>query len=130
MRCPTFLGGMSRGLLGRDSRYHVRQKRRNALAEADVIVLGGSVCDFRLDYGRSLNKRATILAVNRDAKMLKLNTDAFWKPTKSVQADPCLFLIALSALFQAPKGGPVDEWTDLLKKREREKDEINLKKSM
>lgn len=44
----------------------MRQRRRDALKEADVIVLAGAVCDFRLSYGRGLNKKAKIIAVNRD----------------------------------------------------------------
>ncbi|RXG72532.1 hypothetical protein Avbf_07357, partial [Armadillidium vulgare] len=63
---PCFLGGMSRGILGANSPLQMRQRRRDALKEADVIVLAGAVCDFRLSYGRGLNKKAKIIAVNRD----------------------------------------------------------------
>uniref|UniRef100_A0A2C9LFX1 2-hydroxyacyl-CoA lyase 2 n=1 Tax=Biomphalaria glabrata TaxID=6526 RepID=A0A2C9LFX1_BIOGL len=38
---PCFLGGMSRGLLGRHSDIQVRQQRREALQEADLIILAG-----------------------------------------------------------------------------------------
>ena len=38
---PCFLGGMSRGLLGRNSPIHIRQRRRDALREADVVILAG-----------------------------------------------------------------------------------------
>ena len=41
MGIPCYLGGMSRGMLGRDNPLQVRQKRRDALREADVIVLAG-----------------------------------------------------------------------------------------
>ena len=41
MGIPCYLGGMSRGMLGRDNRLQVRQKRRDALRDADVIVLAG-----------------------------------------------------------------------------------------
>ena len=34
---PCFLGGMARGLLGRNSPLHIRQNRRVALAQADVV---------------------------------------------------------------------------------------------
>lgn len=59
---PTFLGGMSRGLLGRNHRFHIRQNRRAALKRADVVILAGAVCDFRLDYGRALNRKSSIIA--------------------------------------------------------------------
>ena len=43
MGIPCFLGGMSRGMLGRDNPLQIRQKRRDALREADVILLAGNV---------------------------------------------------------------------------------------
>ena len=42
----------------------MRQKRSEALREADVVLLAGTVCDFRLNYGRS--PRSKIIAVNRN----------------------------------------------------------------
>ncbi len=39
---PCFLGGMSRGLLGKNSPIHIRQRRRDALKEADVVILAGA----------------------------------------------------------------------------------------
>ena len=41
MGIPSFLGGMARGMLGRNSEIHIRQKRREALKEADVVILAG-----------------------------------------------------------------------------------------
>ena len=40
----------------------------------------GSVCDFRLQYGRSLSKHSKIIAVNRSKSELYLNSDRFWTP--------------------------------------------------
>ena len=40
---PCFLGGMSRGLLGRDSPIQCRQKRGECLKEADTIILLGMI---------------------------------------------------------------------------------------
>ena len=67
---PCFLGGMSRGLLGRNSPIQIRQRRRDALKEADLIILAGAVCDFRLSYGRGLSKKAKIIAINRSKEQL------------------------------------------------------------
>lgn len=39
---PCFLGGMARGLLGRNSNLHIRQRRRDALKEADLVILAGT----------------------------------------------------------------------------------------
>lgn len=35
---------MARGLLGRNNPLHIRQKRRDALQEADLIILAGMQC--------------------------------------------------------------------------------------
>lgn len=124
---PCFLGGMARGLLGRNSNLHVRQRRRDALKEADLVILAGTVCDFRLSYGRVLNKRSKIVAVNRNKGQLWKNSDMFWKPTVAIQGDPATFLLSLS---QSLKGYncPVD-WIDMLKERDLEKEKANSFKS-
>lgn len=38
---PCFLGGMSRGMLGKNSPLHIRQNRRDALKDADLVLLAG-----------------------------------------------------------------------------------------
>lgn len=38
---PVYLGGMARGLLGKESAIQMRQNRKAALKEADVIILAG-----------------------------------------------------------------------------------------
>lgn len=43
MGIPCFLSGMSRGVLGKDNPLQIRQKRRDALQEADVILLAGNI---------------------------------------------------------------------------------------
>lgn len=132
IRVPAFLGGMSRGLLGRNSPYHIRQNRKAALAKADLVLLCGAVCDFRLDYGRALSRKSKIVAINRDPAMLSLNSGLFWSATRSSQTDPALFLLMLAA--QVAKGGAgvpgrFDEWTKSLKKAEADKEASNIRKS-
>lgn len=55
---------------GQKSDIQMRQRRRDALKEADVIILAGAVCDFRLSYGRTLGRKAKIIAVNRNKEQL------------------------------------------------------------
>ncbi|XP_058419539.1 2-hydroxyacyl-CoA lyase 2 isoform X2 [Diceros bicornis minor] len=43
---PCFLGGMARGLLGRNHPLHIRQNRSAALQKADVVLLAGDVGSF------------------------------------------------------------------------------------
>lgn len=38
---PVYLGGMSRGLLGAHCRLQMRQERKEALREADLVILAG-----------------------------------------------------------------------------------------
>ncbi|XP_065582402.1 2-hydroxyacyl-CoA lyase 2-like [Artemia franciscana] len=113
---PSYLGGMARGLLGRNSPIQGRHERRSALKEADCVILLGSVCDFRLSYGRVLPKRASIIAVNRNASQLYKNSDMFWKPTIAVQADVGTFVKELAS---ALKDNIVDPtWVDTIRKRD------------
>lgn len=44
MDVPCYLGGMARGLLGKDSPLHLRHKRRDALQAADLVILAGIFC--------------------------------------------------------------------------------------
>ena len=125
---PCFLGGMSRGLLGRNSPIHVRQRRRDALKEADVVLLLGTVCDFRLGYGRVLSRRSKIIAVNRNKEQLLKNSDMFWRPTLAVQADAASTLISVRQRLD--ENFSVDaEWIASLKARDAEKEKDNEKKA-
>ncbi|XP_033108878.1 acetolactate synthase-like protein [Anneissia japonica] len=127
MGIPCFLGGMSRGMLGRNSAIHIRQKRRDALREADVVVLAGAVPDFRLNYGRHLSRKSKIIAVNRNKEQLYKNTDAFWKPSLAVQADVGSFLVSLQKGLKKFKCD--EEWVKSLKSKDEEKEEANRKKA-
>ncbi len=64
---------MARGLLGRDHPLQMRHQRRDALREADCVLLAGVPCDFRLDYGKHVRRSATLIAANRSAKDARLN---------------------------------------------------------
>ena len=50
----------------------MRHKRKEALKEADLVILAGAVCDFRLGYGRSLPKAGKVISVNRDKEKMLL----------------------------------------------------------
>jgi acetolactate synthase-1/2/3 large subunit len=70
---PVYLSGMARGLLGRNHPLQLRHQRRQALREADCVVLAGVPCDFRLDYGRHVRRSSTLIAANRSAKEARMN---------------------------------------------------------
>lgn len=124
---PCFLGGMSRGLLGPNSSIHIRQRRRDALKEADLVMLVGAVCDFRLNYGRSISSKSAVVTVNRNKTQLNLNADMFWTPTISLQGDPGFFVQQLAENLD---GYQCDlSWPEMLKERDEEKEVINLNKA-
>lgn len=88
---PTYLSGCARGLLGAEHEVLRRHRRREALRDADLVLLAGVPCDFRLGYGRPLG-RAELVAVNRSREDLWKNR----RPDVPVLADPASFLIALA----------------------------------
>ncbi len=92
LKIPTYLSGMARGLLGRTHPLQLRHRRKAALKEADLVILAGVPLDFRLNYGFSIAKSASIITINRSRKELRMNR----KPTVSVHGDPVPFLQALS----------------------------------
>lgn len=92
MGIPTYLGGSSRGLLGRFSDIQFRHKRSAALKEADVVIIAGFPFDFRLGYGLKINKEATLVSINLDAGALKKNRT----PTMPIQGHPGEFLKQLA----------------------------------
>ena len=115
---PVYLSGMARGLLGRDHPLQMRHTRRQALREADCVLLAGVPCDFRLDYGRHVRRGATLIAANRSAKDARLNR----RPDVAAIGDAGQFLIALAdAQEKAPSPGPAHGagWIDTLRARDQ-----------
>jgi acetolactate synthase-like protein len=90
---PVFLTGMARGLLGDKCSLQLRHSRSLALKEADLVLIAGMPCDFRLNYGRSINNNAYYVAINRSKADLKKNR----KPDLAVLADPAAFLLELTS---------------------------------
>ncbi|MFX1254489.1 MAG: thiamine pyrophosphate-binding protein [Promethearchaeota archaeon] len=108
LRLPVYLTGMARGLMGDNYALQMRHKRRKALREADLVLLAGMPCDFRLDYGRAINRKATLISINRSREDLKKNR----KPTLGIQADPSAFLITLSNEVNYDK----NSWSEWVRK--------------
>lgn len=118
MGLPVYLSGMARGLLGRNHPLQMRHKRREALREADLAVLAGVPCDFRLDYGRQLRASTTLIAVNRSRHDLLLNR----KPALAVHADPGRFMIELSTAAPRTERDSLREWIAALTTRDEARD--------
>jgi acetolactate synthase-1/2/3 large subunit len=113
---PVYLSGMARGLLGRDHPLQMRHARRNALREADCVLLAGVPCDFRLDYGRHVRRSARLVAANRSRKDARLNR----RPDIALIGDAALSLIALAAAVGARAQRPA--WVEQLRVRDAERE--------
>ena len=113
---PTFLGGSARGLLGAGSDLQFRHKRSAALREADVVVVAGFPFDFRMGYGRKINRDAHLVSINLDPEALRKNR----RPTQAIRQHPGRFLVTLSDRVGAP--GAWRDWFAVLRQREQARD--------
>jgi thiamine pyrophosphate-dependent acetolactate synthase large subunit-like protein len=127
---PVYLAGGARGLLGQAHPLQLRHRRKEALREADLVLLAGVPNDFRLDYGRHIGRRGRLLMVNRDAADLRRNR----RPQLAVHADPGRFLRGLAAQAapgsaaratagsaaegSSPPHGPWADWIGVLRMRD------------
>jgi acetolactate synthase-1/2/3 large subunit len=107
---------MARGLLGRESELVRRHRRREALREADYVLLAGVACDFRLDYGRNINRRAYLASANRSRADLRKNR----KPNLAALCDPGLFLRQLAESL--PAASRWSEWRAALRQRDADRE--------
>ena len=106
LRVPVYLSGMARGLLGTGDPLQVRHMRKEALREADLVILAGVPCDFRLDYGRHVGRHAVLVAANRSRDDIAKNR----RPTLAVPGAPELFLRGLARVAS----GPASAWASWL----------------
>ena len=109
---PVYLSGMARGLLGKGHPLQMRHKRRLALQEADLVILAGVPCDFRLNYGKHFRRSAFYIAANRSRRTLIKNR----RPDVGVPGDPGQFLRALAA--HRPEGDHWRVWRGTLRGRD------------
>jgi acetolactate synthase-1/2/3 large subunit len=115
---PVYLSGMARGLLGASHPLQLRHRRREALREADLVILAGLPCDFRLEYGRHINRRATLISANRSRAEIAKNR----RPALAVPGAPELFLRALARSLDGPLPG-WRGWHETLRTRDAEREE-------
>ncbi len=111
---PAYLSGMARGLLGHHP-LHIRHKRKEALREADLVILAGVPCDFRLGYGNHISRKATLISINRSRHDLRQNR----KPDIDILAEPGAFLRAVAAQAGTIR---VAEWHETLRQRDSARD--------
>jgi len=121
---PVYLAGMARGLLGRTHELQLRHHRGAALKEADCVIVCGFPFDFRLGYGRGINRAATLIAANLSTDEMRKNR----RPDIAVEMHAGDFLVALAeratARGETPsaRGAASPEWLATLRERERARD--------
>jgi acetolactate synthase-1/2/3 large subunit len=113
---PVYLAGMARGLLGRGHPLQLRHQRRRALEEADLVILAGVPCDFRLDYGRQIARRAAVVSANRSRREMSKNR----RPTVGALGDAGRFLMALAE--RASRRTEWSAWLEKLRARDAERE--------
>ena len=114
---PVWLGGMARGLLGRDSDIQHFHKRTASLKKCDYAIVSGFPFDFRLGYGRKINSNATLVAANLSEEDLTKNR----RPDIPLQMHPGEFLIELARRIPGGKRS-WQPWFDEIGEREAARD--------
>ncbi|HEY1419074.1 MAG TPA: acetolactate synthase [Candidatus Dormibacteraeota bacterium] len=109
---PLTVNGMARGMLPPGHRLFVNRARREALRDADVVILAGVLLDFRLNFGQP-----PVFA--EDARLIYVDVDDHRKHRPAEVAMYGDLKAALGALAQAAsrKAGP-SEWLDGLQAAE------------
>lgn len=114
---PVYLSGMARGLLGAGHPLQFRHRRRDALRAADLVILAGVPCDFRLDYGAHIRPRTPVVSANRSREDLRLNR----RPDVAALADASAFIRALAASGAQPTPDR-STWFTELRERDAQRD--------
>src|SRR4051812_32598057 len=73
LAAPVYLNGAGRGCLPADHPHFFSQTRKEALAEADVVLIAGTPLDFRLGYGAGIGENAKIVQIDADAQEIGRN---------------------------------------------------------
>jgi acetolactate synthase-1/2/3 large subunit len=73
---PCYTNGMGRGMLPMDHPQFFNRTRSMGLAQADVVVLAGTVLDFRMKFGKSIPPTAKIVQLDLDETLIGQNRAA------------------------------------------------------
>ncbi|MAD51105.1 MAG: thiamine pyrophosphate-binding protein [Candidatus Marinimicrobia bacterium] len=117
LNIPTYVSGMARGLLSKSHLPIFRHERKKALKEADLVILAGVSCDFRLDYGRMIHHRAKIISINLSRGDMYLNR----RPARGILTNPGSFLIELNKSNNNAKQKKWENWHQKLSERNKKR---------
>ncbi len=118
---PVYVNGLGRGSLPPDHPYFFSQTRKDALRQADVVLIFGTPLDFRLGYGREthFNPEAKVIQVDLDGAEIGRN-----RPIEvGIVGDTGLVMEQLTQLAEAERfdRGLIEPWVRELRRREQEK---------
>jgi len=118
---PIYVNGLGRGSLPPDNPHFFSQTRKDALKEADVVLIFGTPLDFRLGYGRSshFNPEAKLIQVDIDGSEIGRN-----RPIEiGIVGDTGLIMEQLTACARSDgySATMVKPWLDGLREKEKAK---------
>ena len=126
LSAPVYTSGMARGCFGSSDKYFFRHNRKHALKNADVVVTLGVPLDFRLGYGFSINKDATLISINKSKEDLNKNR----KPDIGMHADPSRIMHEIGKIINPPScQNWIEELTKLEENRENEIQQFSEQKT-
>ena len=73
---PGYTNGMGRGTIPPTSPQFLNRSRRDAMKQIDLIILAGSLLDFRLAFGKTIPLGAKIIQLDMDATLIGMNRSA------------------------------------------------------
>jgi thiamine pyrophosphate-dependent acetolactate synthase large subunit-like protein len=118
---PIYVNGLGRGSLPPDHPHFFSQTRKDALKQADVVLIFGTPLDFRLGYGREshFNPAAALIQVDLDGGEIGRN-----RPIDvGIVGDTGIVMEQLTALATAEgfSAAMVKPWLDQMRQREQQK---------
>ena len=114
---PVYLNGAGRGALPPDHPNFFTHTRKDALGEADVMVVAGTPLDFRLGYGAGFSPDAKIVQIDADGSEIGRNRAV----EVGLVGDSRSVLGQLADAL--PRGRPGGAWLKHLRERETRKAE-------
>ena len=72
-KIPVYTNGMGRGQLPMDHPQFFNRSRKQALAQADVVLLAGTPLDFRMKFGHAIAPEAKIIQLDLDETLIGQN---------------------------------------------------------
>lgn len=75
LNVPAYMNGSARGTLPPGDPHHFQLSRRYAFTNADLIIIVGTLFDFRMGYGKRLSPSATVVQIDLDYRTVGKNRD-------------------------------------------------------